>query len=150
MNIAKLRVDLELDEGIKHEVYLDHLHLKTVGIGHLCREDEPEFEMEVGTPVSKERVQLLFERDLDAVRVDCIKLYRDFVTLPEDAQLIIANMMFNLGLPRLSKFKLMKAAVEAGDWEEAANQMEQSKWYRQVPNRAERLCNRMRLLAVPV
>jgi lysozyme len=58
-------------------------------------------------------------------------------------------MMFNLGLPRLSKFKLMKAAVDAGDWEEAANQMESSKWYSQVPNRAERLCNRMRLLAVP-
>ncbi len=149
MNIAKLRVDLELDEGIKHEVYLDHLNLKTCGIGHLCREDEPEFEMEVGTPVSEERVQLLFERDLDAVRVDCMKLYPSFDTLPEDAQLIIANMMFNLGLPRLSKFKKMKAAVEDGDFEEAANQMEDSKWYRQVPNRAERLCNRMRLLAVP-
>mgnify|MGYP003131562889 FL=1 len=150
MNVAKLRVDLELDEGIKNEVYLDHLGLKTVGIGHLCREDEPEFEMEVGTPVSDERVQVLFERDLDMVRVDCIKLYPSFDTLPEDAKLIIANMMFNLGLPRLSKFKKMKAAVESGDWEEAAIQMEDSKWYRQVPNRAERLCNRMRLLAVPV
>ncbi len=150
MNIAKLRVDLELDEGVKNEVYLDHLGLKTVGIGHLCRENEPEFEMEVGTPVSDERVQVLFERDLDMVRVDCMKLYPSFDTLPEDAKLIIANMMFNLGLPRLSKFKKMKAAVESGDWEEAAIQMEDSKWYRQVPNRAERLCNRMRLLAVPV
>ena len=149
MNIAKLRVDLELDEGIKHEVYLDHLNLKTVGIGHLCREDEPEFDMEVGTPVSDERVQELFERDLDAVRLDCVKLYPDFDKLPEDAKLIIANMMFNLGLPRLSAFKKMKAAVDAADWEEAAAQMEDSKWYRQVPNRAERLCNRMRLLAVP-
>lgn len=150
MNVAKLRVDLELDEGVKNEVYLDHLGLKTVGIGHLCREDEPEFEMEVGTPVSDERVQVLFERDLDAVRIDCIKLYPDFDNLPEDAKLIIANMMFNLGYPRLSGFKMMKAAVDAGDWEEAAAQMEDSKWYRQVPNRAERLCNRMRLLAVPV
>lgn len=150
MNVAKLRVDLELDEGVKNEVYLDHLGLKTVGIGHLCRENEPEFNMEVGTPVSDERVQVLFERDLDMVRVDCMKLYPSFDTLPEDAKLIIANMMFNLGLPRLSKFKKMKAAVESGDWEEAAAQMEDSKWYRQVPNRAERLCNRMRLLAVPV
>lgn len=150
MNIAKLRVDLELDEGIKYEVYLDHLHLKTVGIGHLCREDEPEYHMEVGTPVSEERVQELFERDLDVVRFDCLKLYPNFDELPEDCKLIIANMMFNLGLPRLSGFKKMKAAVDAGDWEEAANQMESSKWYSQVPNRAERLCNRMRLLAVPM
>ena len=75
MNIDKLRQDLEIDEGIKHEVYLDHLNLKTVGIGHLCREDEPEYEMEVGTPISDERVQQLFERDLDMVRLDCVKLY---------------------------------------------------------------------------
>jgi lysozyme len=150
MNIAKLRVDLELDEGIKHEVYLDHLGLKTCGIGHLCREDEPEYEMEVGSPVSEERVQELFERDIDTVRLDCLKLYNDFALFPEDAQLVIANMMFNLGYPRLSAFKLMKAAVDASDWEEAANQMENSKWYRQVPNRAERLCNRMRMLAIPV
>ena len=95
MNIDKLRQDLEIDEGIKHEVYLDHLNLKTVGIGHLCRQDEPEYEMQVGTPVSDERVQQLFERDLDMVRLDCLKLYPDFDTLPEDAKQIIANMMFN-------------------------------------------------------
>jgi lysozyme len=59
-------------------------------------------------------------------------------------------MMFNMGLPRLSQFKKMKAAVDAGDWDEAANQMEDSRWYRQVQNRAERLIERMRLLAVPV
>jgi lysozyme len=77
-------------------------------------------------------------------------LYPNFTSLPDDAQLIIANMMFNMGLPRLSQFKKMKAAVDAGDWDEAANQMEDSRWYRQVQNRAERLIERMRLLAVPV
>ena len=82
--------------------------------------------------------------------MDCLKLYPEFTSLPDDAQLIIANMMFNMGLPRLSKFKKMKAAVEAGDWDEAANQMEASRWFRQVPNRAQRLIDRMRLLAVPV
>jgi len=150
MNIAKLRVDLELDEGCKHEIYKDHLGFFTLGIGHLIGTNDPEFGEPVGTPVSEERVQAAFERDLDAVLLDCVKLYPDFDKLPEDAKLIIANMMFNLGYPRLSAFKKMKAAVDAGDFEEAANQMEDSKWYRQVPNRAERLCNRMRLLAVPV
>ncbi len=58
--------------------------------------------------------------------------------------------MFNMGLPRLSKFKKMKAAVDDRDWDAAANEMESSRWYRQVPNRAERLIERMRLLAVPV
>lgn len=97
-----------------------------------------------------DRVREAFEKDVDRVRMDCLKLYPNFTDLPDDAQLIIANMMFNMGLPRLSQFKKMKAAVDAGDWDEAANQMEDSRWYRQVPNRAERLIERMRLLAVPV
>ena len=147
MNIDKLRQDLEIDEGIKHEVYLDHLNLKTVGIGHLCRQDEPEYEMEVGTAVSDERVQELFERDLDMVRLDCVKLYPNFDALPEEAKQIIANMMFNMGRPRLSKFKGMKAGVDARDWNRAADEMVDSKWYTQVPNRARRLVNRMRALA---
>ena len=147
MNIEKLRQDLEIDEGIKHEVYLDHLNLKTVGIGHLCREDEPEYEMEVGTPVSDERVQELFERDLDMVRLDCVKLYPNFDALPEEAKQIIANMMFNMGRPRLSKFKDMKAAVDARSWNAAADAMVDSRWYDQVTNRAKRLVARMRSLA---
>jgi lysozyme len=59
-------------------------------------------------------------------------------------QLIIANMMFNLGYPRLSKFKGMKAGVDAERWSDAADEMVDSQWYRQVTNRAERLVERMR------
>ena len=55
--------------------------------------------------------------------------------------------MFNMGLTRLSKFKLMKKAVDDRDWKEAATQMTDSKWYTQVPNRAARLVARMNALA---
>ena len=78
---------------------------------------------------------------------DCEILYPDFGDLPEEAQQIIANMMFNLGIPRLSKFKGMKAGVDARDWERAADEMVDSSWYRQVTNRAARLVVRMRSLA---
>ena len=78
---------------------------------------------------------------------DCEILYPDFGDLPEEAQQIIANMMFNLGRPRLSKFKGMKAGVDARDWERAADEMVDSSWYRQVTNRADRLVVRMRSLA---
>jgi lysozyme len=150
MNIDKLMEELKVDEGCVMEIYNDHLGYPTFGVGHLIREDDPEHDQPLGTIVSDERVREAFEQDLDSVRRDCLRLYGNFTELPDDCQLIIANMMFNLGYPRLSKFKLMKAAIEKSDWEEAANQMESSRWYRQVPNRAERLCNRMRLLAVPV
>lgn len=150
MNVDKLMAELEIDEGCEYNLYNDHLGYLTFGIGHLVREDDPEHGQPVGTPVTEERVREAFQKDVDMVRLDCLKLYPNFNDLPGEAQLIIANMMFNLGLPRLSAFKLMKAAVDAGEWDEAANQMEQSRWFRQVPNRAQRLVDRMRLLAVPV
>ena len=147
MNLDKLREEIALDEGIKYEIYLDHLGLPTLGIGHLVRESDVEYGEPVGTPVTEERVIELFESDVLSVLEDCDRLYPEFETLPEEAQLIIANMMFNMGYSRLSKFRMMKAAVEAGDWKEAAAQMKDSRWARQVPNRADRLIKRMERLA---
>jgi len=146
MNIEKLREQIAYDEGIEHKIYLDHLGLPTFGIGHLIRESDPEHGSEVGTFVSEDRVNEAFESDIQTVLSDCNKLYSDFEDLPEEAQLIIANMMFNLGYPRLSKFKGMKQGVDARDWNAAADEMVDSRWYHQVTNRAERLVQRMRAI----
>ena len=147
MNIEQLRKELEVDEGVKHEIYNDHLGYPTFGIGHLVRDSDPEHGQEIGTPVSEDRVIEAFNEDVETVLNDCTILYDDFDDLPEEAQLIIANMMFNLGRPRLSKFKGMKSGVDSRDWNKAADEMIDSAWYRQVPNRAERLVTRMRALA---
>ena len=147
MDIEVLKQQLIEDEGCEYEIYLDHLGYKTCGIGHLCRATDPENDLEVGDPVSVERVNELFAEDIEKVLDDCTILYDNFYQLPEEAQLIIANMMFNMGLPRLSKFKKMKEAVDQRRWNEAAAQMKDSKWYRQVTNRAERLCQRMKALS---
>ena len=147
MNIEQLRKELEVDEGVKYEIYNDHLGYPTFGIGHLVRDNDPESGEPVGTPVSEDRVIEAFNQDVETVLSDCNILYDDFGDLPEEAQLIIANMMFNLGRPRLSKFKGMKAGVDARDWKKAADEMVDSAWYRQVPNRAGRLVSRMKALA---
>lgn len=144
MNLDQLRIELAEDEGCKYEIYLDHLALPTVGVGHLITEADEEHGMSVGTPVSEERVSMLFRRDVAVTIEDCNRMYDNFNDLPEEVQLILANMMFNLGYPRMSKFKLLRKAVETRDWLECANQMEDSKWFDQVPNRAKRLCKRMR------
>ena len=144
MDIEQLRLELEDDEGVKYEIYNDHLGYPTFGIGHLVKDDDPEHGMPVGTPVSKERVAEAFDQDIETVLEDCCKLYSDFDDLPEEVQRIVANMMFNLGYPRLSAFRGMKAGVDARDWEAAADEMVDSRWYNQVPNRALRLVNRMR------
>jgi len=144
MDMVKLREELESDEGVKYEVYNDHLGYATFGIGHLILDSDPEQGSSVGTPVSESRVAEAFESDIVQVLSDCETLYPDFESLPEDAQRIIANMMFNMGRPRLSKFKGMKRGVDAQDWNAAADEMIDSNWYKQVTNRAERLVTRMR------
>lgn len=144
MNIDQLREELKIDEGVKYEIYLDHLGLPTFGIGHLVLDSDPEHGQEVGTPVSEDRVNECFAKDVEVVLSECTQLYPDFDVLPGEVQLIIANMMFNMGRPRLSKFKGMKRGVDARDWNAAADEMVDSAWYRQVTNRAQRLVDRMR------
>ena len=136
--------EIKADEGVVNEVYLDHLGLPTVGVGHLIREDDPEHGLDVGTQVGEERVAELFEADLYTCVAETKLLYPQFEELPAEAQKILCNMMFNMGRPRLSRFHKMKKAVDSSDWKEAANQMLDSKWAKQVPNRANRLIERMR------
>jgi len=136
--------ELKADEGVKNEIYLDHLGLPTLGVGHLIRESDPEYGLEVGTHIDDERVNELFNQDIETTLIECGHLYPNFDNLPDEAQKIIANMMFNMGRPRLSRFHKMKKAVDSSDWIEAANQMLDSKWAKQVPNRANRLIERMK------
>jgi lysozyme len=144
MNIQELRKQLEIDEGVRYVIYLDHLGLPTFGIGHLVTKNDSESGQAVGTAVSKERVAECFDMDVQSVINDCNKLYNNFENLPEEVQQIIANMMFNLGRTRLSKFKGMKRGVDSMNWHQAADEMVDSRWYRQVTNRAQRLVSRMR------
>ena len=147
MDLDKLQEQLAEDEGCKYEIYLDHLGYKTFGVGHLVRATDPENDMDLSTEVSKERVDECFKADIAITIEDCNVLYTNFNDIPEEAQLILANMMFNLGRPRLSKFLNLKVAVDDEDWMEASTEMMDSKWARQVPNRAERLCKRMEKLS---
>ena len=136
---------LKVDEGVVYEVYADHLGLHTFGVGHLIVEGDAEWGAEFGTPVSKERVWECFEKDLDVSISECHVLYGEetFEAFPEEVQQVVVNMMFNMGRPRLSKFKKFNAALEAGDWAEAAVEGRDSRWHKQVTNRAERLMTRL-------
>ena len=143
MDIEQFREELKRDEGVKNEVYLDHLGLPTCGIGHLITEWDTEYGADVGTPVAEERVNELFEKDLATTIDECRLIYNDFDVLPVKVQHIVANMMFNMGRPRLSRFHKMKKAVDNRDWFEAAYEMTDSKWAKQVPERAMRLVQEM-------
>jgi len=140
---------LKIDEGVVYGIYNDHLGYPTFGVGHLIVEDDEEYGRPVGTAVTEERVRACFARDLDIAERECYALYGEgvFRLWPDEVQQVLVNMMFNMGRPRLSQFKKMYEAVMDANWIEAAIQMEDSLWARQVPNRAERLCARMRNVA---
>ena len=140
----RLCEELKIDEGCKYETYLDHLGLPTAGIGHLLTGKDAEYDKPIGTAVSKERVDEWFEQDIQMTMNDCKKVFDDWDSMNEEVRLIMANMMFNLGYPRFCKFKKMIQAVKDGNWIEAGNQMQDSRWYKQVTNRADRLINRMK------
>ncbi len=144
MNIDELRQEIERDEGRVNAVYLDHLSLPTIGIGHLVVESDPEYGLPVGTRIDDERVNELFEQDIQVTISECEKLFSNFNDLPNEVQKICANMMFNLGRPRFSKFKKFHTALLNKDWQECAVQMEDSRWHKQVTKRANRLISRMR------
>ena len=144
MNIDELRQEIQKDEGRVNSVYLDHLSLPTIGIGHLIKESDPEYGLPVGTIVDDERINELFDQDIKDTLSECEQLYGNFNDLPEEVQKILANMMFNLGRPRLSKFRKLCKAVADRDWQECAVQMEDSRWHKQVTNRANRLISRMK------
>jgi len=140
----KLEAQLKIDEGVRYEVYLDHLGYPTFGIGHLICEDDPEYGYSVGTKVSEERVAEVFRKDLDLVLEDCKILYKNiWEGFPSEVKAICANMMFNLGRTRLTKFNNMRLALAAGSWKLAAVEMQDSKWYYQVGDRSKRLVARM-------
>ena len=94
--------------------------------------------------ISVERCEELFMQDLNIAIDECVVLYgEDWQEFPEEVQEILVNMLFNMGRPRLSQFKKMNEAISKSDWATAAVEGRDSRWHKQVGNRAERLMSRL-------
>jgi len=147
MNLDELREEISADEGKILRSYLcSELHL-TVGIGHLCLEGEPEYNLPLGTEVSESRVNALFEMDIYRTIGDCRSIYENFDLKPDELQKILTNMCFQLGKTRLKKFVKTNALIEVGDYQAASIEMLDSRWSEQTPQRAQRLSQRMANIA---
>lgn len=145
-----LQDEIADDEGIMYETYRCSLGHLTGGIGHLITEwDEEMYSGPVGTKIPHEQVDKWFQMDITRTIQDCKIIFNTFDNLPEEVQLVIANMCFQLGRPRLSKFKKFIAAVNDENWMLAGEEMQDSRWYKQTTNRADRLIDRIQLIGVP-
>jgi GH24 family phage-related lysozyme (muramidase) len=149
MNLDELREEIAADEGVKYEIYRDHIGYKTLGIGHLCIAGvDAEYDLAVGTPVSVERVNELFDKDIKRTIADCKIVHDDFDGLPDEVQKILANMCFQMGLGRFMKFHNTHDLVKKRFWDGVSQEMLDSRWAEQTPERAQRLSKRMAALAV--
>ena len=141
MNKEILKEQIKRHEGEVLEIYEDSLGYLTFGVGHLVKENDPEYGQPVGTPVSQERVDEVYEHDFEKHVEETIHVFEskggeDFYALPEDIQHVLVNMTFNLGGTRFGKFNNMWKGVVENDWEKVAVEMEDSRWFKQVGRRS--------------
>tara|TARA_Y100001963_G_C6765893_1_gene442198 strand:- start:1439 stop:1885 length:447 start_codon:yes stop_codon:yes gene_type:complete len=146
MNVQRCKEDIKRHEGEVLEIYIDSLGFKTLGVGHLCQPEDPEYDWEVGTAVSQEVVDAYYDSDFDKHMDEAVHVIGQDIwnTLPGDIQEVLINMCFNLGGTRLGKFKNMLNAVEDHDWERMAIEMEDSRWFKQVGRRSIELQEKVR------
>lgn len=133
MNRSHLMRQLIVDEGLELKPYRDTVGKLTIGVGRNLDD--------VG--ITEGEARTLLSHDIDRVQAELHRqpIYRK---LDSVRQTVLANMAFNLGTPGLLKFTKMWAALDAGDYRKAADEMMDSLWARQVKGRADRLAKQMR------
>lgn len=138
---------IKSDEGYRNDVYKDSLGNLTVGTGHLLTDDMLA-QYEEGDVLPDDELEALLLQDFDTARADAEAFTPK--DAPQEVKNIVTNMAFQLGLPKLNKFKGFKTALVEKDYNKAADEMLDSLWAseEQTPERANRLADRMRALAV--
>ena len=148
--MSRIREQIKFHEGeVKnandmHVIYKDHLGYETVGYGHLILETDPENGLQVGTPISDERINELFEEDLAVCTTELDKHLPFWKNLNDVRQICLIDLTFNLGMPRLRKFVKTLDHIENNRFEEASIELLDSRYAKQVGKRAERIAEMLR------
>lgn len=133
MNLERLTAQLVEDEAFRSKPYRCSAGKLTIGIGRNIED----------RGISRAEAEFLLKGDIEAAKLDCIALFPTFPTLDSVRQEVLVNMAFNLGRDRLAGFKMLRKALDLADYKEAAKQMLDSLWARQVKGRAGRLAYAM-------
>lgn len=143
-------------EGFRMHVYKDTLGIDTVGIGRnledrgitkeeLAHLDIPNIETVYEHGLSYEDAVYLACNDIAIVEKELLAAHPCVDGLSATRQMVLMDMAFNMGVPRLKKFKKMWAAIYEGDFELASKEMLDSKWSMQVGKRSQTAALRMRV-----
>lgn len=143
MDLEKLKAELRRDEGYRCYVYRCSTGHRTIGYGHM---DDG---MPDGTVCSRETAEAWLEEDIKkATRIAELFIYDrkndgEWERLSDARQRALVNMAFNLGA-RLMQFKRFRAALLAGNYDQAAEEMLDSLYAKQVGDRAQRIATMLR------
>jgi len=144
VNIEKLEAQLAIDEGKRLAAYHDTEGILTVGIGHNCVAKPVAGVAKIGDRITEEQCRELFEADVSEAMAELDRRFPWWSGLDDVRQNILVNMCFNMGGKTLAGFVNTLRFIEQGEYSLAADGMLQSKWARQVGNRAKRLAQMMR------
>jgi lysozyme len=129
VNLQRLWEQLIQHEGLRLKPYHCSAKKLTIGVGRNLDD--------VG--ITEEEAMVLLGNDISRVITELDQNIPAFSSLNEIRKRVLVDMGFNLGISRLMKFRRMLAALETGNWSQAAVEMMDSRWARQVGSRAERL-----------
>ncbi len=132
--MTRLHETLIRHEGLRLKPYRDTVGKLTIGIGRNLDD--------VG--ITREEAMMLLNHDIAKVQREVKNAFPWFSDLNRVRKNVVLNMVFNLGLPRFRQFKKAIAAIRGKRWDEAAKQMLDSRWARQVGRRARELARMMK------
>ena len=124
---------LRLHEGERLKPYRCTAGKLTIGVGRNLED----------RGISAEESAMLLANDIAAMERELQHALPWAATLDEVRQRVLLDMAFNLGIVGLLAFKRTLGAIAAGQYQQAATMMLDSKWARQVGQRAERLSRMM-------
>ncbi len=130
MNEAEL---IKHHEGLRLRPYRCTAGRLTIGYGHNLEDNG----------ISREQAEMLLADDIYECRQSLQHNLLFWPELDKVRQAVLVDMCFNLGWPRLSRFKKMLNALALKDFGSAAAEMMDSRWAKQVPRRAARLVRMM-------
>jgi len=141
-------------EGLRLQVYKDTLGIDTIGIGRNLEDrgitkkeldwmDIPSMDAVYEYGITEADAMYLAQNDVQIVEEELVRAHPCVEELDSVRQLVLMDMAFNMGVPRLRKFKKMWNAVHEKKFDIAAKEMLDSRWAVQVKSRSTKLAHAM-------
>ena len=140
MSYSDLKARIKEHEGFVPKIYKDQLGFKTIGYGHLVLSTDI---FKEGVVYKKKDLEEVFDSDFNIAKSNANQLIKG-LPIHHQAKCVIIEMVFQLGIGGVSKFKKMWKALKQNDYQTASEEMLDSRWAKQTPKRAEELSSVMK------